>query len=121
MERVWIGAGALAGMTAVAMAALAAHALAAIGPARLGMVESAVRMQGWHALALVGCGLWVGRGGGRVAGFAGAAFLVGILLFCGGIYGLALLSWPVGFLAPMGGSLLMLGWALLFVSTLLRG
>ena len=120
MGRVWIGAGALVGMGAVAMAALGAHALNGFGPARLAMVESAVRMQGWHALALLGCGLWVGQGGGRLAAFAGAAFLVGILLFCGGVYGLALLSWPVAFLAPIGGSLLMLGWALLFVSALLR-
>jgi uncharacterized membrane protein YgdD (TMEM256/DUF423 family) len=120
MQRVWIGAGALAGMGAVAMAALAAHALGGIGPVRLAMVVSAIRMQGWHALALIGTGLWVGQGGGRVAGFAGAAFLAGVVLFCGGVYGLALLAWPVGFLAPIGGSLLMLGWALLFVSALLR-
>jgi len=126
MERTWIGAGALVGMGAVAMAALAAHALTAIGPARLGMVDSAIRMQGWHALALVGCGLWAGRGaratpgGGRVADAAGAAFLLGVLGFCGGIYGFALAGRPVLFLAPIGGSLLMLGWALLFVSALLR-
>ncbi|MDE2008376.1 MAG: DUF423 domain-containing protein [Rhodospirillales bacterium] len=120
MGRVWIGAGALVGMTAVAMAAAAAHMLNGLGPLRLGMVNSAIRMQGWHALALLGTGLWVGQGGGRLAGFAGAAFLAGILLFCGGVYGLAMFLWPVGFLAPLGGSLLMLGWALLFVSALLR-
>ena len=126
MERMWIGAGALVGMGAVAMAALAAHALGGIGPARLAMVASAIRMQGWHALALVGCGLWAGRGaravpgGGRVADLAGVAFLLGVLGFCGGIYGFALAGWPVLALAPIGGSLLMLGWALLFVSALLR-
>ncbi|MGH7043608.1 MAG: DUF423 domain-containing protein [Acetobacteraceae bacterium] len=124
MGRVWIGAGALVGMGAVAMAALAAHALDGIGPAGLGMVESAIRMEGWHALALIGCGLWAGQGGGgkyaRLADAAGAAFLLGVLAFCGGIYGFALAGWPVLFLAPIGGSLLMLGWGLLFVSALLR-
>jgi uncharacterized membrane protein YgdD (TMEM256/DUF423 family) len=119
MGRVWIGAGALMGMMAVAMAALAAHALNGLGPLRLAMVHDAIRMQGWHALALVGTGLWMGQAGGRIAGFAGAAFLAGGVLFCGGVYGLALAAWPVGFLAPIGGSLLMLGWALLFVSALL--
>ncbi|MDE2004948.1 MAG: DUF423 domain-containing protein [Rhodospirillales bacterium] len=119
--RVWIGAGALLGMGAVAMAALTAHALDAIGPARLAMVQSAVRMEGWHALALLGTGLWVGQGGGRRAHLAGGAFLAGALLFGTGVYGLALAGWPVAFLAPIGGSLLMLGWALLFVSALLRG
>jgi len=119
--RIWIGAGALVGMSAVAMAALAAHALDGIGPARLAMVNSTIRMEGWHALALVGTGLWVGQGGGRRAHFAGAAFLAGALLFGAGVYGLALGGWPVGFLAPIGGSLLMLGWGALFVSALLRG
>lgn len=108
-------------MGAVAMAALTAHALNGIGPARLAMVTSAVRMEGWHALALIGTGLWVNQGGGRRAGFAGAAFLAGALLFGTGVYGLALAGWPTAFLAPIGGSLLMLGWALLFVSALLRG
>ncbi|MDE2581886.1 MAG: DUF423 domain-containing protein [Rhodospirillales bacterium] len=120
MERLWIGAGALMGMMAVAMAALAAHALNGLGPLRLAMVHSAIRMQGWHALALIGTGLWSAQGGGRLAAFAGAAFLVGGVLFCGGVYGLALLAWPVAFVAPIGGSLLMLGWLLLFLSALLR-
>ena len=123
MRRVWIGAGALLGMGAVAMAALAAHLLNGIGPLRLGMVQSAIRMQGWHALALIGTGLWVGqREPGRarmIAQIAGAAFLVGSVLFCAGVYGFALEGWAVLALAPVGGSLLMLGWAALFVSALL--
>ncbi len=47
-------------------------------------------MQGWHALALVGCGLWARRGGG-LAHWAGAAFALGTLLFCGAVYASA---WP---------------------------
>lgn len=123
MTRVWVGAGALVGMMAVAMAALAAHALAGLGPARLGMVVDAIRMQGWHALALLGAGLWAGQcpaGKGRLlAHVAAAAFLAGICLFALGVYGFALAGWPVVAAAPVGGSLLMLGWAALFVSALL--
>ena len=123
MQRILIGAGALMGMMAVAMAALAAHALGGLGATRLAMVVDAIRMQGWHALALLGTGVWVGQlqpGKGRtVAQGAGAAFLVGGALFCLGVYGFALEGWPVVALAPMGGSMLMLGWAALFVSALL--
>ena len=117
MERLWIGFGALAGLLAVAMAALAAHGLQAIGPARLEMARNALQMQGWHALALLACGLWAPHGG-RLVNWAGAAFAAGLVLFCGGVYGLALGGWPVSRLAPVGGTLLMVGWVLLGVSAL---
>jgi uncharacterized membrane protein YgdD (TMEM256/DUF423 family) len=79
------------------------------------MVESAIRMQGWHALALLATGLWSGRGG-RLADAAGAAFTAGALLFCGAVYALALAGVSLGVLAPVGGTLLMIGWALLGLS-----
>jgi uncharacterized membrane protein YgdD (TMEM256/DUF423 family) len=115
MERLWIGLGALAGLLAVAMAALAAHGLQAIGPVRLAMARNALQMQGWHALALLACGLWAPKGGPLVD-WAGMAFTAGLVLFCSGVYGLALGGWPVGMLAPVGGTLLMVGWALLGAS-----
>lgn len=115
MEGVWVGLGALTGLAAVGMAAAAAHGLEPIGPARLQMLRDAVQMQGWHALALVVTGLWVRRGG-RLAYWAGAAFLSGTILFCGAVYSRALYNSPLGKLAPAGGTLLMLGWALLAIS-----
>ena len=76
-------------------------------------------MQGWHALALVACGLWGARGG-RLTHAAGGAFALGTLLFCGAVY-VPLLGGPsLGRVAPVGGSLLMLGWALLGLSALRR-
>ncbi|MGA9868857.1 MAG: DUF423 domain-containing protein [Acetobacteraceae bacterium] len=117
MERLWICLGALAGLSAVAMAAMTAHGLEAIGPARLQMARDAVQMQGWHALVLVVCGLWTRRGGVLVD-WAGAAFVLGLLLFCGGVYALALVGVGLGAVVPAGGLLLMLGWALLGASAL---
>lgn len=117
MARLWIGLGALAGLLAVAMAALAAHGLDAIGPERLAMLRNAVQMQGWHALALLACGLWSPRGG-RLTDWAGGAFVVGMASFCGSVYALALGGMSLGMLAPTGGTLLMLGWALLGLSAL---
>jgi uncharacterized membrane protein YgdD (TMEM256/DUF423 family) len=115
MQRFWITLGSLAGLIAVAMAAVAAHALTGLDPARVRMVENGIQMQGWHALALVGCGLWVPRGG-RIADLAGAAFLVGIVAFCGAVYSLGLAGVSLGIVAPTGGILLMLGWLLLGLS-----
>src|SRR5271165_1694378 len=115
MQRTWIALGALAGLTAVAMAALAAHGLGELDPGALAMVRSGIEMHGWRALALLACGLWVPRGG-RLADWAGAAFAVGLVLFCGGIYALALSGVQLGMVVPIGGTLLMVGWALLGVS-----
>ena len=46
------------------------------------------------------------------------AALAGVLLFCGSVYTLAIAGAPVGALAPVGGTLLMVGWALLALSAL---
>jgi uncharacterized membrane protein YgdD (TMEM256/DUF423 family) len=120
MQRVWIGFGALLGMAAVAMAAIAAHGFAGVAPAALQSVHNAVEMQGWHALALLACGLWAPRGGG-LANCAGAAFALGIVLFSGGVYAVALFGVRLGVVAPIGGTLLMLGWLLLAVSAVVAG
>lgn len=118
MARLCIVAGAVNGLIAVIMAALAAHGLEVIGAARLQMLRNAVQMHGWHALAMVACGIWAMLGGGRLALAAGAVFLAGIVVFCGAVYALALAQAPVGFLAPIGGGLLMVGWLLLATSAL---
>ncbi len=117
MQRIWVGLGGLAGFGAVAMAAFQAHGIS--DPATARIVASGVQMQGWHALALLATGLWVPRGGGW-AHAAGAAFAVGMLLFCGAVYSLALAAVSWGILAPTGGILLMIGWLLLAASALRR-
>lgn len=112
MDRIWIGLGALAGLLAVAMAA---HLH--LTPPALAMLREGVQMQGWHALALLGTGIWAARGG-WLAHLAGLAFTLGLLLFCGTVYALALGGLHLAVLAPTGGFLLMAGWALLGLSAL---
>ena len=58
------------------------------------------------------------RAAARLAHWAGAAFVVGLVLFCGAVYALALGGLRLPMLAPVGGSLLMLGWLLLAASAL---
>jgi uncharacterized membrane protein YgdD (TMEM256/DUF423 family) len=115
MQRIWIGLGSLAGFGAVAMAAFTAHGLS--DPDAVRIAASGVQMQGWHALALLGTGLWASRGG-RLADVAGVAFTLGMLLFCGALYVHALTGVSLGPMAPTGGTLLMLGWLLLGASAL---
>ena len=115
MQRTWIALGSLAGVTTVAMAALGAHALGGLDPAALAAVRSGIEMQGWHALALLACGLWAPRGG-KLVDAAGVAFAAGIVLFCGGVYAVGLFGVRLGPTAPVGGTLLMVGWVLLGIS-----
>lgn len=112
-----MGLGSLTGLLAVAVAALAAHGLGGLDAQALQMVRDADQMQGWHALALLTCGLWAPRGG-RLVHVAGAAFLLGLILFCGSVYALAIGGVDLALAAPVGGSLLMLGWLLLGLSAL---
>lgn len=117
MQRTWIALGAVAGLTTVAMAALAAHGLSGLSAPALGVMRSGIEMQGWHALALLACGLWAPRGG-ALANLAAAAFAIGTVLFCGSVYASALMEARLAMLGPTGGSVLMAGWLLLGLSAL---
>ncbi len=118
--RFWMVVAALAGLTAVLMAAQAAHALPKrLEPRAVEAVRAGVQMQGWHALALFGTALWLGRGGPGLLNGAGAAFTLGMILFCGSVYAGEIAGIRIGPTAPIGGVALMLGWALLGVSALI--
>jgi uncharacterized membrane protein YgdD (TMEM256/DUF423 family) len=120
MERIWIALGALAGLLAVALAAMAAHAPPnVLSPDARAMVERSVSLQGWHATALLAIGVWAPRGG-RMAHLAGAALALGLLLFCGAVDWLAFTGTSLGPLAPTGGVMLMLGWLFLGASAFRR-
>ena len=125
MTRLMMVFGALAGAVAVGMAAAAAHALPQRLDARgMAMVNSAVQMQGWHALALVLTGVWCLRAGPAalfLAQLAAVAFMAGILLFSGSIYLIAFAGVRLGPTAPAGGIALMVGWVLLALSALRAG
>jgi len=120
MVRIFVAAGGVMGAVAVAMAAVAAHALPQkLDAAGLEAVRNAIQMNGWHALALVACGLWLARASGAaglLALLAGCGFLAGNILFCGAIYAHHLAGLALGPLAPVGGVVLILSWLLLSAS-----
>lgn len=117
----WLAAaGALFALAAVAAGAFGAHALKSrLSIDRLGTFETAVRYQGLHALALFACAWVLQSWPSRMAVAAGICFAVGIGLFCGSLYALALLDEPrFGAITPFGGIAFLAGWMLLAMAVL---
>lgn len=114
MERIWLLAGAVAGLSAVVAGALIAHAWAPVrpDPQAMDQARSALMMHVLHAPALLAVA-WIAGRGGRLVNLAGLAFAVGLLLFCGAVYAQAGWSLRLPHVAPLGGTLLMLGWIFL--------
>lgn len=108
--------GCLAAFIAIALGAFGAHALkdTLLEAGTLDVWQTAVDYHIWHALALVICSILPQPG--RAKCIAVILFSIGILLFSGSLYWLAL-SGPrwLGPITPLGGLSLMAAWtALLF-------
>ncbi len=100
---------AVAGASAVLVGAFGAHALRGLlDPQSRELWHTAVNYHVWHALALV---LAVGFGRGRSGRVAMAGFGVGIVLFSGSLYAMALGAphWT-GIITPFGGLAFIIGW-----------
>lgn len=122
LARVWIGIGAVLGLLGVVAGAAGTHALrGSLEPGDLDTFETAVRFQMYHAFALLATGLIADRWRSRWTDAAGWLFLLGVLLFSGSLYGLALSGVGVlGAIAPVGGLSLILAWAALAIAALRR-
>jgi uncharacterized membrane protein YgdD (TMEM256/DUF423 family) len=77
--------------------------------------ETAVDYQFMHTAALLACGILLQRRSSRLLSVAAWCFMAGMLLFCGSLYVLVIggprwLGVPWGMIAPLGGSLLIVGW-----------
>lgn len=106
---------------ATACGAFGAHALKAhLAPERLQLWETAVRYQFFHSLGLIGIGLTMRTLDGTALHLAALLVLIGVLLFCGSLYLLALGGPRVaGVLTPLGGLAWIGGW-LVFVYAVWR-
>jgi uncharacterized membrane protein YgdD (TMEM256/DUF423 family) len=119
-DRLALRLGALFGLFGVILGALAAHGSVHDYLARqnhLDLWRTALSYQWFHALAL----LAVGHGPTARRGTV-ICWLVGVVLFSGSLYILALDStqkWA-GPLTPLGGLILILGWAWLWISLIKR-
>jgi uncharacterized membrane protein YgdD (TMEM256/DUF423 family) len=113
--RIWLVIAALNGALAVALGAVAAHALAQrLNAHELSLFEAAARYHMYHALALGLAALAMQGAATRRAFCAACAFMGGIVLFSGSLYLYALLGthWLV-FVTPVGGVAFIVGWVLL--------
>lgn len=121
MTQFALAAAAVYGLIGVVLGAFGAHALSARLTADLQAIwHTAVEYQFYHALALLGLGVLLR--GGLASGWLSAAaicFCVGVLIFSGSLYILALsgLRWW-GAITPIGGLLLIAGWVALLVGVL---
>lgn len=106
---------AVLGLIAVGMGAFGAHAFKLEMP-QSGWFETANRYHFYHVLALLTLA-FASRGAGWWWSAAAWAWIVGILIFCGSLYAMALGAprW-LGAVAPIGGTALMLGWLFLLVA-----
>jgi uncharacterized membrane protein YgdD (TMEM256/DUF423 family) len=115
----WLFVGAVNGVLAVAAGAFAAHGLEArVAPRSLEIFQTGAHYHLAHAIALVAVSLVRGPGGPS-ANLAGWFFTVGIVLFSGSLYFLALAdSTALVLLTPLGGVSFLAGWVMLALAAL---
>jgi len=116
--------GALYGLLAVVFGAFGAHTLKKkLTPEQLQSFETGVKYQMYHAILLVILG-FVMDFEGKLQDLMAFSFILGTFLFSFSIYGLVLSSSAgrklkfLGPITPLGGLLLVVGWALLLFGAL---
>lgn len=119
MRSNWLLVGAAIGFLAVAAGAFGAHALRdSLSSEGVGWWRTAAEYQLIHAVALVVVGV-LGRAEPPLTCLrvAGLGFTIGIVLFSGSLYALALTNVrSLGAVTPFGGALLLVGWGALAVA-----
>jgi uncharacterized membrane protein YgdD (TMEM256/DUF423 family) len=98
---------------AVALGAFGAHAMKArLAPDLQAVWQTAVQYHVWHALGLLGVGLYLlHRPDAPIAGWSAWLFVAGIVLFSGSLYLLALTGTrTLGAVTPVGGAAFIAGW-----------
>ena len=114
--------GAALALLAVGSGAFAAHGLKTmLDPQQLALFETAARYQMYHALALLVVGILacVKQFSRPLLKLAAFAFILGIFLFCGSLYLLALsgITW-LGAITPLGGTAFLAGWLAMMIAAL---
>ncbi len=111
------GALALSGAVAVALGAYAAHGMAArADEAAVAAVNTAVRYQMWHTLALLALLVWQRFEPTINLRPVMALWILGVAAFSGSLYAMALGGFGVGLVTPLGGLALIAGWLTLGVT-----
>jgi len=88
---------------------------------KLDNFEKGVRYQLFHAMAILVIGFAPVSAKLRGMRIAASWMMIGILLFCGGIYGIVFTTYPTHWIVPFGGLSFIVGWTCLAVSALWTG
>lgn len=116
MKNKWLFIAGLSGFLCVSIGAFAAHGLSKVlEPKELAWIETGVKYQMFHTLAILGVGIAQlcreSLVANKMANVAAGSWVLGVLLFSGSLYALALgagkfLVW----VTPVGGTLFLIGW-----------
>lgn len=118
MQSIFLFFGALSALIGVGMGAFGAHGLrAVISPEMLAVYQTGVSYQMWHALGLIGIAqLRRHEPDSKLLNWAGWLMLIGIVLFSGSLYLLAIMDLKqLGMITPFGGVGFLIAWLLLAV------
>ena len=123
MQKGFLKLGALLGAISVVLGAFGAHTLKQfISEKSLLTFETGVRYQFYHAIALLFTGILYKEFSNKSLLWAGRMFCLGILLFSGSLYFLAIVNLTenaglkgIGAITPLGGACFIAGWILLFI------
>lgn len=116
MPRKLIAVASILGMLGVALGAFGAHALAdhLAANGRADTYDTAVQYHLIHSLAILAAAWLTTATPQRLPHYAGWCFVLGLFLFSGSLYVLAIFDLGfMGAVAPFGGAALIAGWGLL--------
>jgi len=121
VARFLLVAGAIALAAAVALGAVAAHAVRnPAHPEAARLLQTAVLYQLVHGLGILVAGVLARGSASRLLAASGVLLLAGVILFCGSLYVLAFTGLSLGIVAPAGGLAFIAGWIALAAFALLE-
>lgn len=120
LSKYFILLAAISGFLATCLGAFGAHALKAkISIDMLAVYQTGISYQFYHSLALLLLGLLMIHYNNKYLKLSGIMFTVGILLFSGSLYLLAITGIKqLGIISPFGGVAFMIGWLMLVVGVI---
>ncbi|MOA06244.1 hypothetical protein D3C78_1258750 [compost metagenome] len=113
MQRKYVAIGAILMLLSVALGAFGAHVLErVIGEKAIGTYETGVHYHMIHGIGIILAAFAAGLGAdSRKILWANRLFILGIILFSGSLYLLAVAGWKwLGPITPLGGVSFIIGW-----------
>jgi len=120
IARLFLSIGSISGALAVMLGAFGAHALKAkLSDKMLANWMTGVEYHFYHTFAILAVGLIAMHVQPRLLSASGWAFVIGIVLFSGSLYVMALTGiTKLGAITPIGGLAFIIGWILLAVAVI---